>query len=124
MLCVRNISAPGSLVGAGSLCALISRHSEIEFDPALCQLFIRTSGNEAFWMQQDEEALDDYFSLWAHYGESMVVEYESLLELAFMFANIVDSKSEFTYRHSLGVKAVAALIYYLIKNFCILFKIG
>ena len=27
-----------------------------------------------------------------------------------MFANIVDSKSEFTYRHSLGVKAVAALL--------------
>lgn len=27
-----------------------------------------------------------------------------------MFANIVDCKSEFTYRHSLGVKAVAALL--------------
>ena len=103
-------SAGGGLVGASHWGALISRHSEIEFDPALCQLFIRTSGNEAFWMQQDEEALDDYFSSWAHYGESMAVEYESLLELAFMFANIVDSKSEFTYRHSLGVKAVAALL--------------
>lgn len=103
-------SAGGGLVGASHWGALISRHSEFEFDPALCQLFIRTSGNEAFWMQQDEEALDDYFSSWAHYGESMAVEYESLLELAFMFANIVDSKSEFTYRHSLGVKAVAALL--------------
>lgn len=103
-------SAGGGLVGASHWGALISRHSEIEFGPALCQLFIRTSGNEAFWMQQDEEALDDYFSSWAHYGESMAVEYESLLELAFMFANIVDSKSEFTYRHSLGVKAVAALL--------------
>lgn len=102
--------AGGGLVGASHWGDLISRHSEVEFDATLCQLFIRSSGNEAFWMQQDEEALDDYFSSWAHYGESVAVEYESLLELAFMFANIVDSKSEFTYRHSLGVKAVAALL--------------
>ncbi len=100
----------GGLVDADHWGSLIAQHSEVEFDATLCQLFAQTSSNEAFWMQQDQEALDDYFSSWAHYGEPMAVEYESLLELAFMFANIVDSKSEFTYRHSLGVKAVAAML--------------
>ena len=88
----------------------ISRHAGSEFDPALCQLFYLASDNDAFWMQQDAEVLDDYLMSWAHCGAMVAVEYEALLELAFMFANIVDSKSEFTYRHSLGVKAVASLL--------------
>ena len=88
----------------------ISRHAGSEFDPALCQLFYLASDNDAFWMQQDAEVLDDYLMSWAHGGAMVAVEYEALLELAFMFANIVDSKSEFTYRHSLGVKAVASLL--------------
>ena len=90
--------------------AAITRHAGSEFDPALCQLFCLASDNDAFWMQQDAEVLDDYLMSWAHGAAMVAVEYEALLELAFMFANIVDSKSEFTYRHSLGVKAVASLL--------------
>ena len=89
---------------------VIAAHAGLEFDPALCQLFQQASKNDAFWMQQDAEELDEYLSRWARAGDMVEVEYGALLELAFMFANIVDCKSEFTYRHSLGVKAIAALL--------------
>jgi putative nucleotidyltransferase with HDIG domain len=100
----------GGIVSASHWGELIAEHADAEFEASLCLLFMHVSGNEAFWMHQELDALEDYFASWSHDGTSMVVDYETLLELALMFANIVDSKSAFTYHHSLGVKAVAALL--------------
>lgn len=79
---------------------VIAEHAGLEFDPALSQLFQQASNNDAFWMQQDAEVLDDYLTRWAHGGDMVEVEYEALLELAFMFASIVD-KQERIYLSSL-----------------------
>lgn len=89
---------------------VITDHAVSQFDPALCQLFLRASDNDSFWFSLEEVALDAFFVEWLRHAQAQTVEYPALLELALMFASIVDGKSSFTYRHSLGVKAVAELL--------------
>ncbi len=85
----------------------IARHAGQEFAPELYALFVAASANDVFWLQQSPDVLDDVLMRWAQADAELIVNFEDLLELGFMFANIVDSKSPFTFSHSLGVKAVA-----------------
>ena len=89
---------------------VIADHAITQFAPELCQLFLQASDNDSFWFSLEADALDAFFVEWLRHAESQAVEYPALLELALMFASIVDGKSRFTYRHSLGVKAVAELL--------------
>lgn len=89
---------------------LIAPHAGQEFDPELYALFVSASANDAFWLQLAPDAVDDFLAEWAHAEGEVRVAFEDLLELGFMFANIVDSKSPFTFSHSLGVKAVAGFL--------------
>lgn len=89
---------------------VIADHAGTQFAPELCQLFLQASGNDGFWFSLEAEALDGFFVDWLRHAESQPIAYPALLELALMFASIVDGKSRFTYRHSLGVKGVAQLL--------------
>lgn len=88
----------------------IASHSGSLFAPDLVEIFLAASDNDSFWFSLDSEPLELFFTEWAHRSPATDMEFSALLELAQMFASIVDGKSRFTYRHSLGVCAVARLL--------------
>ncbi len=88
----------------------IASHSGGLFSPDLVEIFLSASDNESFWFSLDEEPLELFYQEWVHQRPPEIMEFGTLLELARMFAGIVDGKSRFTYRHSLGVCAVATLL--------------
>lgn len=79
-----------------------------KFDEECTEYFLQSFGKERFFRLASEE-LEEY--LWKdvpHRKE--YYSYEALRKLADLFAGIIDYKSEFTGRHSLGVAAKAAEI--------------
>jgi HD-GYP domain len=88
----------------------IASHSGGLFSPDLVEIFLSASDNESFWFSLDDEPLELFYQEWVHQRPPEIMEFGALLELARMFAGIVDGKSRFTYRHSLGVCAVATLL--------------
>lgn len=79
------------------------------FDPDLSDLLCEIARPESFWL--------DMVSTW---GSDLLVDLVSpnqvqaeegfITDIAHLFAQLVDAKSPFTYRHSNGVKAVAGLL--------------
>lgn len=90
--------------------ACLARHAGQEFDPALCALFSQVSGNDAFWLQQEGDAMESFFDDWCRALPAQPIPFAALNELGLMFARIVDSKSPFTSTHSHGVQAVASAL--------------
>lgn len=88
--------------------ACLARHAGQVFDPALCALFSRVSANDAFWLQQEGDAMESFFDDWCREQPAQSIPFDALFELGQMFARIVDSKSPYTSVHSRGVQAVAA----------------
>ncbi|NLC07056.1 MAG: HD domain-containing protein [Syntrophomonadaceae bacterium] len=79
------------------------------FDPDLVDLFSDLTRNEGFWL--------NLVSPWTYNSLLQLVPFrwirvtsERLLELAELFARVVDAKSPFTYRHSCGVAATAKFL--------------
>ncbi len=80
------------------------------FAPVLVDAFMAASATEAFWLSLESralsQALDEHVAAADHHPMSQ----PQLLQLAKIFAQIVDAKSPFTHAHSLGVTRLAVYL--------------
>lgn len=77
------------------------------FDPRLVDAFMTASAHEAFWLLLEPKALAGYLGDMEHQGQPYEASTAELLQIANIFARIVDAKSPFTSTHSRGVARVA-----------------
>lgn len=77
------------------------------FSPALVETFQGIAAHEAFWLQLEPNALINYLNTMAAISSPYEASNAELLQLAEIFARIVDAKSPFTFTHSHGVAKVA-----------------
>lgn len=83
------------------------------FSEELIGYFKAAAGRNSFWFYLDEESLEEYLMEWVAKGDSESLAFDTIREVAVMFADIVDAKSPFTVEHSFGV---ANLAVYLAKE--------
>lgn len=87
----------------------ISISSGSDFDPDIFAIFQEVAVRDSFWFDVtspwSQECLDILLPL-----HSLEVDIKYLMDVAGLFARVVDAKSPFTYRHSRGVAAAARLI--------------
>jgi len=77
------------------------------FDPRLVDAFLAASSHEAFWLLLEPKALAGYMTDMVRLGQPYEASTAELLQVAEIFARIVDAKSPFTSTHSRGVARVA-----------------
>ena len=87
----------------------IQKLSGRTFDPDLVDLLSDLTRNESFWLNLVSPWISDSLLQLVPYRR-VSVPIENLLELAELFARVVDAKSHFTYRHSHGVAATAKFL--------------
>jgi len=85
----------------------IEGRSGTYFDPDLVAVFLRLSAHEAFWLRLEPGALEAFMDAMLALGRPVAASHGDLLQLAGIFAGIVDAKSPFTAQHSQGVAKVA-----------------
>lgn len=79
------------------------------FDPDLTDLFINLSKQESFWLDLVSPWIDD--CMLELIPSSLVnVKRENLLTVARLFAQVVDMRSSFTYRHSFYVAQICRVL--------------
>jgi len=79
------------------------------FDPDLIALLMEISKSESFWLELVSPWLDETLTslpLW----KPSAIGISDLIDLANLFAGVIDHKSPFTHRHSHGVSMVATLL--------------
>lgn len=100
----------GDPQGAAAILNTLRANRGGMFAPALVDLFAATAARPSFWFYLEDEALETYFRDWLEAGRVERVAFGTLKEVALMFADVVDAKSPFTHRHSLGVAALAVFL--------------
>lgn len=88
----------------------IQEFSGTLFAPELIDCFMQASQSSAFWLTLEAEPLYDMLRQWIKNGSNQIIEFDSLLSIAQVFAKIVDAKSPFTVEHSQGVARLARKI--------------
>jgi putative nucleotidyltransferase with HDIG domain len=76
------------------------------FSPVLVDAFVRAASNEAFWLAMDPSYLEEDVANFAM-SIDRVLSMRELLEVANLFARVVDAKSPYTLEHSRGVARIA-----------------
>lgn len=89
------------------ICHEIEIRNGSYFDPGLVEVFLGLAAHEAFWLYLEPGALNAYLNDMRHSGGHLQPSYGELLQLANIFARIVDAKSTFTFAHSQGVAKLA-----------------
>lgn len=86
----------------------IKERSGSLFDPDLVDLFTDLAVNEDFWLDLAGRWEDQVLA--SLIPPPAPVPIDEVLDLALLFGQVVDLKSPFTYRHSIGVGEIAAVI--------------
>ncbi|PIQ24790.1 hypothetical protein COW36_23755 [bacterium (Candidatus Blackallbacteria) CG17_big_fil_post_rev_8_21_14_2_50_48_46] len=88
----------------------MKKHAKRLFKPELMDVFLEISSSEFFWLTLEMRHLNLYLrEMSEHHLQREMTPYE-FLEVARLFAGIVDAKSPFTASHSLGVGRLAHYI--------------
>ena len=89
----------------------IQKYSGTMFAPEFVEAFLEVSRSDLFWYTMESEiSLYAYFDEWIEDGEEEIISFEQLIEIAEMFADIVDAKSYFTSEHTRNVAALASFL--------------
>lgn len=81
------------------------------FDTALVKAFLETSASEAFWLTLESHHLERQINETAlQFTDTRELTSSELMQLAQVFARIVDDKSAFTSEHSIGVSRLSRLL--------------
>lgn len=88
----------------------IERRRGSHFAPRLVDAFLKVSAAESFWLALDPRPLRSYLDAEVRRHGAVTIELDELMQLAGLFARIVDAKSPFTAEHSHGVARVARLL--------------
>jgi HD-GYP domain-containing protein (c-di-GMP phosphodiesterase class II) len=86
---------------------VLDRYADKHFSPALMAVFREEARREAFWFAQEDPTLRDTIAHLVGLGPAITLGMVEIKALAVMFGHIIDAKSPFTERHSLGVAKVA-----------------
>jgi len=86
---------------------IVRHYSGTMFAPHLVEAFITISKRESFWFYMEPDALSTYFIEWIEHGENEPIDFQTLKNIARMFADVVDAKSTFTSEHTYGVASLA-----------------
>ncbi len=84
------------------------RHSF--FKAELVDAFLEVANREFFWLSLDSKHLTYHLSEMERMAGDQTIDSRTLLEVATIFADIVDTKSTFTAEHSLGVARLARFL--------------
>jgi len=98
------------LAQAADIRAEISQHAGTVFAPELVELFLDASRSEAFWFILEPRSVQTFVQDMLNQGPEFLASMEDLRQLAQIFSGIVDAKSPFTAKHSLGVAGLAQLL--------------
>ena len=85
----------------------ISQRRGGHFAPHLVDAFLQASRTEAFWLQLEPRGIADMLQLMHESRQPCTASTAQLKQLATLFSRIVDAKSPFTARHSLGVAGLS-----------------
>jgi len=77
------------------------------FAPELVDIFLDVSQSEFFWLTMMPNHIELYLSEMLKTRKIKYINYKSLLQIANIFASIVDAKSHYTVEHSKGVARLA-----------------
>ena len=89
---------------------IIRKYQGSFFDPKLTDTFLAVANSEYFWLMLDSRHLSRFIVGMEQKSKPQRVGRNRFLEVATIFAEIVDAKSPFTVEHSLGVARLAKYI--------------
>lgn len=98
------------LMARHDICDTLSKYRGGFFDPGLLDAFLDAARNEFFWLAMDSRHLFRYLTEMEQDSSRETVDSETLLEVAGLFADVVDTKSAFTHEHSKGVGRLARFL--------------
>lgn len=88
----------------------IKKYATTMFAPELVIAFLNISNKSSFWFYLESDSLEEYLYKWIHKGSEENFTFESIKQIALMFAYIVDAKSNFTCEHSIKVSQLSRLL--------------
>ncbi|TCO69056.1 HD-GYP domain-containing protein [Marinisporobacter balticus] len=98
---------------------ILSRNKEIihkiaiergtRFNPVVVDAFLEVSEQEAFWLDLQSKIIGELVNFYKPKIKVHITSTE-LVDIAFAFSKIIDSKSPYTYNHSNGVALVAEFL--------------
>lgn len=94
----------------GSIEEVIQKHSNSLFCPKIVTAFLSASSKKSFWFYLENDALEGYFQEWVKEAKSESFSFDTIKEIALMFAHIVDAKSKYTAEHSIGVSQLSRYV--------------
>lgn len=86
---------------------VLDRYACTHFAPELMAVFREEARREAFWFAQEDPALRERIAELVADAPPVIVGMAEIKALARMFGRIIDAKSPYTERHSVGVAHVA-----------------
>lgn len=98
------------LLARYTICDTVRRLSGSFFAPELVTLFLDLSGSEAFWLSLETRHLMRFIYERERELRLAPISLPELKQLALLFAQIVDAKSSFTMKHSLGTARLARFL--------------
>jgi len=87
---------------------ILDGESGYRFNPIIVDAFKKASARDAFWFALEPEALHLELKPMARDNRYTALSFPVLIEIASLFAHIVDAKSPFTAAHSVAVGEVSA----------------
>lgn len=88
----------------------IKKYRGLFFEAGLTDMFLKISAGELFWLMLEPRHLTRFILKMEKEARPRQVDHPTFLELAMIFADIVDAKSPFTVQHSLGVARLAKFL--------------
>jgi putative nucleotidyltransferase with HDIG domain len=95
------------LIARNNIRNTIRKHRGSFFAPELVDVFLDVSQSEFFWLTMIPHHLALYLSEMSKTRKTKYINHKSLLQIANIFASIVDAKSHYTIEHSKGVARLA-----------------
>jgi putative nucleotidyltransferase with HDIG domain len=95
------------LIARDNIRNTIKKYRGSFFAPDLVDVFLDASQSEFFWLTMMPHHLTLYLSEMSKTRETKYIDHKSLLQVANIFASIVDAKSHYTIEHSKGVARLA-----------------
>jgi len=80
------------------------------FAPQAVDCFLKTSESDSFWLMLEPPHLQRFMVDIRHLSDKQPIENKDVKDIARIFAQIVDAKSSFTFKHSVGVASLSRYI--------------
>ncbi len=95
------------LVSNAEIRDMVAAQSGKMFAPELVETFLALSASEDYWLGLDGDRVGPYLSQWVASRPRWEAGFETFREVAELFGRVVDTKTEYTDDHSLGVARLA-----------------